>query len=125
MAHHQFFRNIGLSLMEAPLWTPVAKYKQMYSHITLFFSLYTCELNFGQTIWGKTQVLLGTSWGQHFRTLWEFDGNKGKKTKISSPPCPLLLTYLLTYLQFSVIKWAKQCPGQSPIDVKSDEAIQI
>jgi hypothetical protein len=34
-------------------------------------------------------------------------------------------SYLLTYLQFSVIKWAKQCPGQSPIDVKSDEAIQI
>jgi hypothetical protein len=32
---------------------------------------------------------------------------------------------LLTYLQFSVIKWAKQCPGQNPIDVKSDEAIQI
>jgi hypothetical protein len=29
------------------------------------------------------------------------------------------LTYLLTYLQFSVIKWAKQHPGQSPIDVKS------
>jgi hypothetical protein len=26
-------------------------------------------------------------------------------------------TYLLTYLQFSVIKWAKQHPGQSPIDV--------
>jgi len=31
----------------------------------------------------------------------------------------------LTYLQFSVIKWAKQRPGQSPFDVKSDEAIQI
>jgi hypothetical protein len=34
-----------------------------------------------------------------------------------------LLTYLLTYLQFSVIKWAKQHPGQSPIDVKSNKAI--
>ncbi len=33
--------------------------------------------------------------------------------------------YLLTYLQFSIIKWAKQRPSQSPIDVKSDEAIQI
>jgi hypothetical protein len=32
---------------------------------------------------------------------------------------------LLTYLQFSVIKWAKQRPGQNPIDVKSNEAIQI
>jgi hypothetical protein len=30
-----------------------------------------------------------------------------------------------SYLQFSVIKWAKQCPGQNPIDVKPDEAIQI
>jgi hypothetical protein len=33
------------------------------------------------------------------------------------------ISYLLTYLQFSVIKWAKQHPGQNPIDVKSDEAI--
>ncbi len=38
---------------------------------------------------------------------------------------PNTSTYLLTYLQFSVIKWAKQRPGQSPIDVKFDEAIQI
>jgi hypothetical protein len=58
----------------------------MYSHIILLFSLYTCVLNVGQTIRGKTQVLLGTSWGQHYRTLWEYDGNKGKKTKIPSPP---------------------------------------
>jgi hypothetical protein len=35
--------------------------------------------------------------------------------------CPILLTYL----QFSVIKWAKQRLGQNPIDIKSDEAIQI
>jgi hypothetical protein len=32
---------------------------------------------------------------------------------------------IFTYLQFSVIKWAKQCLGQNRIDVKSDEAIQI
>jgi hypothetical protein len=31
----------------------------------------------------------------------------------------------LTYLQFSVIKWAKQRSGQNPFDVKSGEAIQI
>jgi hypothetical protein len=37
----------------------------------------------------------------------------------------LICGTLLTYLQFSVIKWAKQRPGQNPIDVKSDEAIQI
>jgi len=28
-------------------------------------------LNFGQTIWDKTQVQLGTSWGMHLGTLWE------------------------------------------------------
>jgi len=60
----------------------------MYSHTILLFSLYTFELNFGQTIWGKTHVLLGTSRGQYFRTLWEYDGNKGKKTKIPSPLAP-------------------------------------
>jgi hypothetical protein len=38
---------------------------------------------------------------------------------------PTFGSYLLTYLQFSVIKWAKQHPGQSPIDVKSNKAIQI
>jgi hypothetical protein len=32
---------------------------------------------------------------------------------------------LLTYLQFSIIKWAKQRPGQNPIAIKSDETIQI
>jgi hypothetical protein len=36
-----------------------------------------------------------------------------------------LYTYLLIYLQLSVIKWANQRLGQNPIDVKSDEAIQI
>ncbi len=33
------------------------------------------------------------------------------------------LTYLLTYNLASV--GGPKCPGQSPIDVKSDEAIQI
>jgi hypothetical protein len=50
------------------------------------FSLYTWELNFGQTIWDKTQELLGTSWGMHLGTFWE----QGKNTKESlffpSPP---------------------------------------
>jgi hypothetical protein len=39
--------------------------------------------------------------------------------------CYLETGTLLTYLQFSVIKWAKQRPGQNPIDVKSDESIHI
>jgi hypothetical protein len=37
-------------------------------------SLYTWELNFGQTTWDKTHVLWGTSWGMHLGT-WEHDGN--------------------------------------------------
>ncbi len=37
----------------------------------------------------------------------------------------VFVNYLLTYLQFNVIKWAKQHPGQNTTDVKSDEAIQI
>jgi len=50
------------------------------------FSLYTGELKFAQT-----QVLLGTSRGTHFRTLWELDGNmlgireKNKKFLFSPP----------------------------------------
>jgi hypothetical protein len=35
----------------------------------------------------------------------------------------MVLATLLTYLQFSVIKWAKQCPGQSPIDVPKAFAV--
>jgi hypothetical protein len=54
-------------------------------------SLCTWELNFGQTIWDKTQVLLGTSWEMHVGTFWELDRNKGKtKSKIKIPdPYPL------------------------------------
>jgi hypothetical protein len=48
------------------------------------FSLYTEELNFWQTIWDKTQVLLRTSWGTH---LEHFE-NKGKKQKIPVTPPP-------------------------------------
>jgi hypothetical protein len=35
-------------------------------------------MNFGQTIWDKTQVQLGTSWGMRLGTLlgtWELFGN--------------------------------------------------
>jgi len=39
--------------------------------------------NFGQTIWDKTQVLLGTSWG-----IWERLGNKGKQQKNPCSPHP-------------------------------------
>jgi hypothetical protein len=47
-------------------------------------------LNFGQTIWDKTKVLLGTSWGIYLKTFWEDDKNtklriKTKKKKFLSP----------------------------------------
>ncbi len=57
-----------------------------------FFSLFTWELNFGQTIWAKSEVLLGTSW----RTNWELGKpygnmmieNKEEKQKIPLPTAP-------------------------------------
>jgi hypothetical protein len=40
-------------------------------------------LNFGQTVWDKSEVLLGTSWG----TPWENIGNKAKANKsLLAPP---------------------------------------
>jgi hypothetical protein len=50
------------------------------------FNLYTWELNFGQTIWDKTQVLLGTSW-EH---IWEHFKNKGKTQNNPCSPLPPL-----------------------------------
>jgi hypothetical protein len=47
------------------------------------FTLFKGELNFGQTIWDKNQVLLGTSWGNTLGT-WEHDGNKDEKQE--NPP---------------------------------------
>jgi predicted AlkP superfamily phosphohydrolase/phosphomutase len=58
-------------------------------HASSGFGLYTWELNFGQTIWDKTQVLLGTSWRMHLGTIWEQMGNKGKKQIILFFPPPL------------------------------------
>jgi hypothetical protein len=41
-------------------------------------------MNFGQTIWDKTQVLLGTSWGTHLETMREQEN----KTNNPIPPLP-------------------------------------
>jgi len=57
---------LGMPPIEAPLWTPTCKIKIKCA--PLDFSLYTRELNFVQTIWNKTQVLLGTSWGTYLGT---------------------------------------------------------
>ncbi len=59
----------------------------MYSLLAYYFSSYSRELNFGQTIWDKIEVLLGT-WGtswEHDKNLlgthWEQAGKKEKKKK--------------------------------------------
>jgi hypothetical protein len=43
--------------------------------------LYTGELNFGQTIWDETQVLLGTSWG-----IWNTLRTREKNKRSLFPP---------------------------------------
>jgi hypothetical protein len=58
-------------------------------------------VNFGQTIWDKTQVLLGISWGMYLETLWEHDGNtlrtREKKRKILLPQPPQKETRFVTH----------------------------
>ncbi len=59
-------------------------------------SLYTWEWKFGQTMWDKIEVLMGTNWelgepfGNWARTSCEYDGNtfgnKRKKIPQLSPP---------------------------------------
>jgi len=55
------------------------------------FSLCTLELNFGQTICDRTEVLLGISCGGQLKNLGEPHGNtlgtRGKN-KIQHPPLP-------------------------------------
>jgi hypothetical protein len=68
--------NIGHAPIESPVSTPAAKQKFMCSFRYHLFSLYTWELNFGQTIWDKIEVLLGTSYGTYLGTWWEHISNK-------------------------------------------------
>ncbi len=80
-----FFRILRMPPIEALLWTPVVKkWKKECTLRFHLFSLCTGKLNFGQTIWDKTQVLLGTSWELHLGTHWE------QRNKTQNPwPCPL------------------------------------
>ncbi len=66
-----FLGTSGMPPIEAPLWTPSCKIEISVQCRFILFSLHTEELNFGQTIWDTTQVLLGTSWGTHLRTCWK------------------------------------------------------
>ncbi len=69
LAHHQFFWNVGHSPIEAPLWT---------------------------TISDKSEVLLGTFWGNKLRTrgiswehIWNMIRTRGKRKNIPLPhPLP-------------------------------------
>ncbi len=76
-----FLELWALSKIEAPSWTPIVKLKtNVLCRGPPFQFKYIWELNFKQTIWDKSEVLLGMSWG----TYWEHIGNK-HKTKIHSP----------------------------------------
>jgi hypothetical protein len=80
---------------------PVTKYKQMYFLTTYLFSLYTWELNLGETIWDKTKCYweyFEDHISEHFgnlKTLWELDGThwepeeKTKNPWFPPPPQPL------------------------------------
>jgi len=46
----------------------------VHTWLSPFYFLY---IGVGQDIWDKTQVLLGTSWGMHLRTLWELKNPLG------------------------------------------------
>jgi len=66
LAHHLFVLEHWTLPNESTSLDPSCKIETNVFPYNPPFQLYTCELNFGQTIWGKTHVLLGTSWGQHF-----------------------------------------------------------
>jgi hypothetical protein len=82
--------------MEVPLWTPNCKINKLYFPIANLFILYTWELNFGQTIWDKIEMLLGTTYLKNNLGTWgislEDDENmlgthweQGRKTKKKLP----------------------------------------
>jgi hypothetical protein len=72
------------------------------------FSIYTWKLNFGQTVWDKSEVLLGTFWGTTWKpgapcanpmeTHRKPDGNKERKQKIPSPSLCAWNFYFQNYL---------------------------
>jgi len=98
--------TLGHSPIDAPLWTPPCTIKkQMCSPIAHLFSLCISELNFGQTIWEKSVVLLGISWGTTWGleepfgnlmgTHWE-QGKNQKNPSSTLPPQQFLVPALLT-----------------------------
>ncbi len=70
--------SIVLQHCALPNWSnslgPSHKTETNVLHIAHLFSLCTSELNFGHTIWNKSEVILGTSWGTNWE-LGEHDDN--------------------------------------------------
>jgi hypothetical protein len=79
---------LGMPPIEAPLIGPlVCKIENMCTFLEFTFSLHIDgSWALGKTIWDKTTVLLGTSWG----TYLEHFGNKGNQppTHPAPPPPP-------------------------------------
>jgi hypothetical protein len=74
LVHQQFYQNIGHAPNRSTSLDPELQNKNKCAPLDYhLFSLYPWELNFGQTIRDKTQVLLGTSSGAHLGTVWELD----------------------------------------------------
>jgi hypothetical protein len=95
------FWNTGHSPIEAPLSTPSGKIETpcLHSPMAYLFSSHTWELNFGQTICDRTEVLLGISCGDNLRTWknpmgthWE-QGEKPKYNICSHVPMEIFHFY--------------------------------
>jgi hypothetical protein len=84
-----FFGTLGMPSIEAPLWTPSCKLKQICTPGFHLFSLYTGELNFGKLYGIKPRCCWERLGGTTVGTHWELDGNKRNKTKKSLFPPPL------------------------------------
>ncbi len=68
LVHQQVFGTLGMHPNRSTSLNLRLQNKNNYAPLDFTFS---GELNFGQTIWDKTQVLLGASWGTHLGTIWD------------------------------------------------------
>jgi hypothetical protein len=99
LAQQQYFWVIGHAPNRST-FLPSCKMKtKAHPSMSSFYYMYG-ELNSGQTIWDKTQVLL--------ETLWEHFGNKGKKQK--NPCTPTLKrqktgSFMMACWAFPLVSW--------------------
>jgi hypothetical protein len=83
-------------------------------------------VNFGQTIWDKTQVLLGISWGMYLGTLWEHDGNTLRTREKQKPKTPLPPTPSKKKLDLSPIdnKFPLICVGLNSCEISQEKTFK-